>query len=455
MTKAITVPRHSHALLDYILEEPQLVAAVQRLEPAVLTRLIEHVGLEDAGDIAALATTEQLERVFDEDLWKSERPGVDESFDADRFGLWLAVLVEQGAAFAAKKLAEMDQDLVTLGLSRHLFVIDIEQLAQRMSNADRGDEEDQLDKQLESGLYHEFEQYRVISRNHRSWEAIFAVLVELNTHDYGTLERLLERCCDISTEYIEDNGGLYNVLTSDQMMESDVAAEREDRREQAGHVAPSAALSFLKLARVTSLEEIMASKTPDPITRAHFRAAQIRPVKQGPSSARAPGSSPAEPQLPRLLEVLRAADVFPDEKRPKALGAGAPGKTELLLARAMRTVRERDGALYDTRAMELAYLANALLSGCGVQARSLRPVEAAEAALAVCNLGAEHALGAAGKVDEQRADELAERLRDTDLVKLFRIGFHLLCGKKPHPGIAASPRLKLLRVLLERQGLAG
>ena len=52
----------------------------------------------------------------------------------------------------------------------------------------------------------------------------------------------------MSTDYIEDNGGLYEVLTSDETFEADVAGDREDRRAEKGHVAPSSAAAFLKLA---------------------------------------------------------------------------------------------------------------------------------------------------------------------------------------------------------------
>ncbi|MBN1654794.1 MAG: hypothetical protein JXA30_13565 [Deltaproteobacteria bacterium] len=439
----------SHGLLDYILEQSELVDAVRRLEPLALMRLIEHVGLEDAGELAALATTEQLERVFDEDLWKSERPGIDERFDAERFGLWICILVEQGVAFAARKLSEIDEDLVTLGLCRHLLVIDIEQLAQRMTSEQRGIEDDQLDKVLESCLYHEFEQYRVISRDHATWDAILAWLVELNTHDYAALARLLDRCCDICSETIEENGGLYQVLTSDEMLEADVAAEREGRREREGYVAPSAALSFLKLARLTSLEEIEADCERDPITRAHFREAKSEPR---PASRRSPGARGDAAQrrgLERLFDALRAADVLPNAERPRALSANTSGKAEMVLTSALRAARERDGALYATRALELAYLANVLLSGCGTRLRSLRPAEAAEAALAVCNLGAERALEQASKGYPKDTAELLDFVRDSDLVKLFRVGFHLLCRKEPPAAVTTTPALKLLRSLMD------
>ena len=81
-------------LLDRILSTPHLDRIVPKLQPEIIHRLIERCGLEDSSEFVALATPEQLERVFDLDLWHAGRPGHDERFDADRFGVWLEVLVE-------------------------------------------------------------------------------------------------------------------------------------------------------------------------------------------------------------------------------------------------------------------------------------------------------------------------------------------------------------------------
>ncbi len=162
------------ALLTRILDEPNLVAAVQALPAPALGKLIDHVGLEDAGEIVALATTLQLKRIFDDDLWRSERPGKDETFDANRFALWLEVMLEAGETFAAEKLAELPEDLVTLALHKHVLVINIEELALAM--ADRMSDDDELtEKALESCLCEEIDEYRIISRNHEGWDAILTV----------------------------------------------------------------------------------------------------------------------------------------------------------------------------------------------------------------------------------------------------------------------------------------
>src|SRR5262245_17029884 len=102
-------------LLDRILNTPSLEHVIRRLRADLLHRVIQTCGLEDCGEIVALATPEQLERIFDLDLWRAARAGLDEQFDADRFGVWLEVLVESGAAAAAQKLAGMEVDLVIAG----------------------------------------------------------------------------------------------------------------------------------------------------------------------------------------------------------------------------------------------------------------------------------------------------------------------------------------------------
>lgn len=77
----------------------------------MLHRVIQHCGLEDCGELVALATPGQLAAVFDLDLWRPDRAGMDEQFDPDRFGLWLEVLLESGATLAALTLAKMDVSL--------------------------------------------------------------------------------------------------------------------------------------------------------------------------------------------------------------------------------------------------------------------------------------------------------------------------------------------------------
>src|SRR5262245_4382235 len=124
MSEFLSTARDRRRLLDRILDTPNLAEAVPKLQPELLQRVIEHCGLEDCGEIVALATAEQLARVFDLDVWRAAQPGLDERFDAARFGVWLEVLVDIGAAEAARKLASMDADLLINGLVQHARVFD-------------------------------------------------------------------------------------------------------------------------------------------------------------------------------------------------------------------------------------------------------------------------------------------------------------------------------------------
>src|SRR5215468_8769034 len=104
-----------HSVLHRILDTPCLEHVVPQLQPDLLHRVIQTCGLEDCGELVVLATPEQLTRIFDLDLWRSAQPGMDEQFDADRFGVWLEVLAEVGPSIAAQKIAEMDADIVIVG----------------------------------------------------------------------------------------------------------------------------------------------------------------------------------------------------------------------------------------------------------------------------------------------------------------------------------------------------
>src|ERR1051325_4659370 len=105
-------------LLMRILERPGLVAAVRELPGAVLGKLIDRICLEGAGELVALASTAQLERVFDDDLWRADRAGGDESFRPERFALWLRVMQEAGEDALVRRLCELPQDLIALAVHR-------------------------------------------------------------------------------------------------------------------------------------------------------------------------------------------------------------------------------------------------------------------------------------------------------------------------------------------------
>jgi hypothetical protein len=428
MTKTFG-PRTSpdaRALLARVLDQPDLMGAVQSLPPASLLRLIDHIGLEDAGELVALTTVDQLRRVFDEDVWRGERPGEDERFDPSRFALWLDVMLEAGERFAADKLAELPEDLVELALHHHILVISLEELALLISE---GEGQVPLEKVVEDSPYLELGDYCVIGRRLETWDTISTVLTALDERHSDTLQPMLERLWRVTSDYVYGQGGLFQVLTSEEMLQSDAAADREDRRAREGFVAPASARSFLALARTTQLSNLLDSPARDPITSAFFRYSQ--PVQVGGEAGKYPAPrAPGFDGLRALIDTV-AGDAPARLRLASKVAEPAP---QMLLARALVDLAGRDTQLHTERLRELGYLTNTLLAGAGARGERLRPVDAAQATLATCSLGLEHAqsrTGAAHPIDRLGCDVL------------FRIGWRLLTDEVSRPAAAAIERVAL------------
>lgn len=404
-------------LVRHILENPDLVAAVRQLPAAGLGRLIDAVGLEEAGELVALASTEQLASVFDEDLWSAETAHDDPRFDSARFALWLEVLWEAGEGAVVERLCELPLDFVTLAVHRSILVLDIDALAVQMSEFP--EDLASTEKALESCLYEEWEEFRLVSRHAASWDVVLDTLLALDRDHHELLRQILERCCHMSSEFIAENGGLYDVLTSDEMLESDVRAERDDRRAARGYVAPSDARSFLALARSGAEEG-----TRDAITRAYFRELGTLESRAAAPVAAAGGS------ISRLMKLLHEAGLGDapvalrrSSKRVKALPASDRALTAprpgAKLERALSELRQRASEVYAARLEELSYLANVLVSGWVEAGRRLRPIEALELALDICEAAFE---------ESKPLASVTEVLETTHLDQLFRKGYRRRAG---------------------------
>ncbi|HVO09168.1 MAG TPA: DUF6178 family protein [Vicinamibacteria bacterium] len=376
-----------------LLDAPHLPELVQRLDPQRLHRLVRHCGLEECGEILALATTEQLTRVFDEDLWASAQAGAEEEFDADRFALWLEVLAELGPEVAARKIAGMDPDFVTAAVSRLVFVLDQELAIVQAAAAELGSEWEGFDADtlLEGALgrnpSHEMGGYTIVARRAASWDAVLSVLSSLEHDHHPVFAQLVRRCARLSTEYIVDNGGLYEVLSSDEQLVADMAAAREDRREASGYLTPAQAAAFLKLARTPVPAGELAE---DPVTAVYFRELQARAKSNLEPAVERERAAPAD-ALEREIEQFLASVEEPGAPRGTPPLLPARGDERLSRVRAhLLALQEQDPAVYGRCTEELAFLANVLISGCSFRSRRFRPVEATDAALAVCNLGLEN-----------------------------------------------------------------
>jgi len=373
------------SLLDALLDDPRGVAQLQALSGAELGRLVGALGLEDAGAMLSLATREQLIQVMDEDLWKSPAPGQAERLDERRFGLWLEVLADQGPEVLARKLSEMDRDLMLAGLSQHLIVIETRDLMRCL----RGEDEDAsglLEKQLEAAYNHELGDYWLVTRDEASWNALLGALVSMDEEDHELLGELLDRLCAMSNRDVDDAGGLSELLSSSQQAMEDAAESRDQRRLKAGYVPPADAAAFLRLARHASVQAALAAPVEDAITRAYFRSLQgwDEPAQPEPAAS-APGAADHGRSLLALLESAES----PEAREPKRLAAGPdaePDEAERMRLHLLK-LKQDEPLAFAAASRELGFLANALANGFDLRGKSPRPAEAAALALAFCGLG--------------------------------------------------------------------
>jgi hypothetical protein len=433
----------NRGLLARILETPQLAQVVPRLQPEVLHRVIETCGLEDCGDLVALATPGQLERVFDLDLWRPPQPGLDEEFDADRFAVWLAVLMESGEAAAAEKLASMEAQLVISAFAAHLRVFDLatvsymsldgEEVCQRRSTGD----------QLECDIGG----YLVVARRTTAWDTIISTLIALEAEQPAYFHRVMAGCRRLSDAGAEIDG-LDDLLRDREQDLFDLTVDRDQRREKQGYMTPPQARAFLQMAR-----EIATGPGTTPpvsaIAQAYFWS--IEPpsaVDEGANQESDMLSSDSEHtstahEAGAIVDLLREAGCLP--QAPRALLEAPHSAARLArIQTLMQFAAEHNDSAYSTRTGELAYLANTIVAGCSIQARPFTAQEASDAAVAICNLGLEnwpsHWLGdrAGGESTPLPEDFLVGQ----DLVAPFQVGWAVL-----HRQVAMHAAEQLVHVL--------
>lgn len=421
--------RSGRTLLERLLDEPNLPAAVPRLQPEVLHRIIERCGLEDCGALIALATPAQLSAVFDLDLWRSDTPGLDERFDIDRFGTWLEVMVEEDVDAAARTLASLDPGLVSTALAGYVAVFDLGSLELSFqSDDDHGYRP--IERAVDADLQAEIGGYRIVSKRQDTWDAIVDVLIALDATHQRAFHAVVGRCRRLSNDGWEQDG-LDDLLSDEAQASFEVAGGRLQRRERQGYVSVSDAQAFLRLARELRVDADSApasaafwrtyldrddthdagephgereSETLDGQPNANASRTESRGWENaGTVGAREVASVEADglsaPSLPgadvqpaaRILELLADDGLLPQRVRG-LLDAPAEGAGNVRLQKLdayLRSAFESSADLYARRAHELSLLANTLLSGCPLQSRPFTPQEASDAAVAVCNLGLE------------------------------------------------------------------
>jgi len=366
---------NTETLLQRLLNAPDLAKIVPQMPPEQLHRVITTCGLEDCAEVLALVTPEQLTRILDVDVWRAGAPGTDEQFDTDRFGLWIAVLMEAGPTVAAEKVMGLDLALVTSGLLQHAAAYDLASVEPYLTL----DGDEMPARALTRGPVCRVAGFVLEARRtSSSWDAIVALLEFMSAEHPAYFHRLMRGWIELSDDAREDDG-CDSLLDDEKQDMLDLTIEREARREAQGFVSPAQAHAFLKGGRQLRLDADRPA--PSPIALAYFRAIERAGV----------------------IEILHDAGVPRFE--PRALLATAEQQASRL------SWIEAHVASHPGCAGELAYLANAIVAGCAIQGRAFTVQEAGDAATATCNLGLEN---------------WPPHWSDPDLVTAFQVGCAVL-----------------------------
>ena len=411
-------------LLARFIAAPDLVQQVRSLPNPAFAAIIRNLGVEDSGELVALATTEQLMAAFDEDLFVNARPGERERFSVARFVTWLEVILEAGDEVAANRVTELSEDFVVHALSNIMLVFDVDALALRLRSNDPAAEA--ADRALENRYTEQFDQYFLVSRVESGWDAAFALIVALDRKHRDTLIQILDRCVAVSSEYMDDLDALAEVLSSSESLADDVEGDRQDRRARLGYVDPVDARSFLAYARLATDEQ--PDDARDAISRSYFRD-QIRDQPTTAPLALDRGGST------ELREQLAIACMDSDAPPPIS-GESVDEDEPLSIVAALQSLARDAPACFDERMREVAYLANVLLAGATIDGRRLRPADATDVAIQSIALGAA-LLAGEGDSTSQPGDasvsDLRIVLREHSADRLFRIASRFMAGRSETP----------------------
>ena len=397
--------RYSRSLPHQLIH--RLAQLAPRLQPEQLQRVISAYRLEDCGELVAQATPAQLSRVFDLDLWRPARPGLDERFDAERFGIWIEVMVEAGADRAAEQLSQIPIGQLIAGFAHHARVFDIAAIAAYETT----DGERIESRAVDDAPARDVGGYHVVPRREDAWDAIVAVLLSLDAHHRRRFDELMSALRSLSDSNRELDG-LDVLLESGEQMMFDAGTARQERRTKQGFASPADARAFLKMSRNV---QPGAVPPPNPLARAYFRAVDSSPALDERDAPKTETDND-------VMELLTEAGVVP-QQAPQGLLTGAHDQSSGRLAemhRYMRRVFERSPAAYEERHADLAYLANVLIAGCSIQSRPFTAKEASDAVAAVCNLG----------LTKSTLPE--DYLAGCDLVSIFQIGWTALHEEVAH-----------------------
>ncbi len=359
------------SLVSRILSSPDLVQNIQSLPARSMLKIIHKIGLEDSAEILSLATTEQISAMLDADLWKPKL-GEDQP-DLESLSIWLGALTELGTKRAAEHLANMEEEFLAFLLSQYINAIDLEAL--NFMNIDViGDSwsDPRLAKLLDNDCSQELAGALLLAKPGAPWEYLQPLLLDLDSEDQSLCARIVYRLQKTTEAKCESEGGLYEVLSQEEMLQSDATFSRDQRRTKEGYVSTADAKAFLSWIKVTPREKLQSLKQRDPVSQTYFRDYEGKQL----GAVRSQAESTKQQIL--LQEFLQE-----EEGVQERLLIGRTGTDRPLVAH-LHGLSVTDFCTFQA---ELGFLAQVLISAARESGEELREVAAVERAIEVCEIG--------------------------------------------------------------------
>jgi hypothetical protein len=410
-------------LLKTLTDNPSLPAFVESLPTPVLHRLIEHVGLRDAGHLVALTTTDQLRGLFEVALWESLRPGDAEELRPERFLDWLEVMLDVGSTFTAERLIELGEAFVVVNIAPLVHIVDREVAVEHRPEPPCFCVVCELSER--DVPFEAFDDYIVTPVHDDEWETVRMVLNALDDEDRDFLNRVLARVSPRPTAR-----GF--VDTSEPLLE-DETHDRRERRERRGYMTPQRAAAFLSNARAASVETLAAAPAYDEVTRSYFEQLATAAASDDAARERAAAEASAnETRSVRTLEMraleaaLVEAEIVSDRAPLLLEGPRTSRAPAVELVDRLDRMRFARPAVFAARLSELAYLANVLMAARTLDGRRFEEAQAAQLAMACANLGLDRLL-------DRDLDPMDRAMQADDLlddapgvVRLFAVGWNVI-----------------------------
>ena len=406
-------------LIRKLIDSPALPQLVERMDPKTLKHFVDETGLEDSSALIEYASAAQISHLLEETLWNSARPGDPEELSVESLLRWFDLWIDIGGNFIAEKLFELGDEFCAVVYSKLIWVWAMD---------------------VTPGSPGEFSQiigtWRVQARVEDEWECVRDSLNALWEEYPDFLDTLLRRLCFThSILHIEDDAR--------DILSRDSAGEREDSREKQGYVTPHSARRYLRSITRCELDDLASESAYDlhstSLLDRHRQsnletpksAAGNQPVNQSSPSDSNETASPSG--LPEVLaleiatfeEVLTQYELQQTAALALPSPAGDPSDPMMPIRRALAALKSNP-AHFDARTRELSYVANVVAAGASIDGERISETLAADIAMATSNLGASYLCWLEGEADPT-AESMSTFLNsEPGLLRLFRIGWHLI-----------------------------